>query len=160
MTEYTVVIIGGTGQVGAAVVAALLVSSQCREVVMISRRAVANSLGERVRTVVIDTESAGFEQAVATLVQGVSRPVYGVSCVGIGSGSAKWSANWNATARARRSCTIGTCARPRALAFPRLRPAVSGLRSAYRRFSTGSRPCQAPTISIFCIATGKCAIAN
>lgn len=91
MTDYSVVILGGTGQVGAAVVAALLASSRCREVIMISRRALANGLSERVRPVVMDTESAGFEQAVAALVQGVSRPVYGVSCVGIGSGSAKWS---------------------------------------------------------------------
>lgn len=91
MTDYSVVILGGTGQVGSAVVAALLASPRCREVVMITRRDGAGSSGERVRAVVMDTENAGFEQAVATLVQGVSRPVYGVSCVGIGSGSAKWS---------------------------------------------------------------------
>lgn len=91
MTDYSVVILGGTGQVGTAVVKALLASSKCRAVIMITRRAVTNSFGERVRLVTMDTEGAGFEQAVATLVQGVSRPVYGVSCVGIGSGSAKWS---------------------------------------------------------------------
>lgn len=91
MTDYSVVILGGTGQLGTAVVSALLASSRCREVVMITRRASANSLSERVRTVVMDTEGAGFEQEVAALVQGVPRPVYGVSCVGIGSGSAKWS---------------------------------------------------------------------
>lgn len=92
MTPYSVIILGGTGQVGSAVVRALLNSSQCREVIMISRRAAAGTFGDRVRPVVMDTESPGFEQDVAALVQGVAtRPVYGVSCAGIGSGSAKWS---------------------------------------------------------------------
>lgn len=91
MTDYSVIILGGTGQVGSAVVKALLNSSRCREVILITRRAAANTFGDRVRPVAMDTESAGFEQEVAALVQSVTRPVYGVSCVGIGSGSAKWS---------------------------------------------------------------------
>jgi uncharacterized protein YbjT (DUF2867 family) len=91
MTDYSVVILGGSGQVGSAVVKALMNSPRCREVIMISRRAMASAYGDRVRPVVMDTESAGFELDVATLVQSASRPVYGVSCVGIGSGSAKWS---------------------------------------------------------------------
>jgi uncharacterized protein YbjT (DUF2867 family) len=92
MTDYSVVILGGSGQVGSAVIKALLNSSRCREVVMITRRAAASTFGDRVRPVVMDTESASFEPEVAALVQGnAARPVYGVSCVGIGSGSAKWS---------------------------------------------------------------------
>jgi len=90
-TPYTIIILGGTGQVGAAVVRALLNSSQCREVIMITRRAVANAVRERVRTVVMDTEAPGFEREVAALVRNTPRPVYGVSCVGIGSGTAKLS---------------------------------------------------------------------
>ncbi|MDO9413557.1 MAG: NAD(P)H-binding protein [Pseudolabrys sp.] len=91
MTDYTIIILGGTGQVGAAVVRALLNSSRCREVIMITRRAAASTFGERVRPVVMDTNSATFEQEVAKLVSTTTKPVYGVSCVGIGSGSAKWS---------------------------------------------------------------------
>lgn len=91
MADYSVVIFGGSGQVGSAVIKALLNSSQCREVIMVSRRAAASTYGDRVRPVVMDTESPTFEQEVAALVQSVPRPVFGVSCVGIGSGSAKWS---------------------------------------------------------------------
>ena len=91
MTPYTIVILGGTGQVGSAVVKAFMHSSRCREVVMITRRAVENTFGERIRAVVMDTESPGFEQEVAALVRSLPRPVYGVSCVGIGSGTAKLS---------------------------------------------------------------------
>jgi len=92
MNNYSVVVLGGTGQVGMAVVKALLASPQCREIVMIARRAVANAYGERVRMVTMDTESPGFEQAVAALVQAVAvQPVYAASCAGIGSGSPKMS---------------------------------------------------------------------
>lgn len=92
MTDYSVIILGGTGQVGAAVVQALLRSSQCREVILITRRAVANTYGERVRYVVMDTDKPGFEAEVAVLVRSCApRTVYGACCVGIGAGSMKWS---------------------------------------------------------------------
>jgi uncharacterized protein YbjT (DUF2867 family) len=91
MTDYSVVIVGGTGQVGSAVVKALMNAPRCREVIMINRRAVTKSFGDRVRPVTVDTGSAGFEQEVAALVAATPRPVIGASCVGIGSGSPTWS---------------------------------------------------------------------
>jgi uncharacterized protein YbjT (DUF2867 family) len=92
MTDYSVVILGGTGQVGSAVVRALRGSSQCREVIMITRRTVANGFGDRVRLVVMDTEAPGFEAEVTALVKRcASGPIHGASCVGIGSGSLAWS---------------------------------------------------------------------
>lgn len=91
MTDYSIVILGGTGQVGSTVIKAFVNSPRCREVIMIVRRATASTHGDRVRPVVMDTDSASFEQDVAALAAGVPGPVHGVSCVGIGSGSAKWS---------------------------------------------------------------------
>jgi uncharacterized protein YbjT (DUF2867 family) len=92
MSGYGVIILGGTGQVGSAVVRAFLNSPNCSEVVLLSRRPVANSWGERVRVVTVDPEKANFAQEVAALVQACApRIMFGVSCVGVGSGSNKWS---------------------------------------------------------------------
>jgi uncharacterized protein YbjT (DUF2867 family) len=92
MSEYGVIILGGTGQVGSAVVRAFLNSPNCSEVALLSRRPVANSWGERVRVVTVDPEKANFAQEVAALVQACApRVMFGVSCVGVGSGSNKWS---------------------------------------------------------------------
>lgn len=92
MSEYGVIILGGTGQVGGAVVEAFLASPRCREVVLLSRRPAATAPAERVRTVVVDTDSAGFEAEVASLVSACApRAMLGVSCVGVGAGSGKWS---------------------------------------------------------------------
>ncbi len=89
--NFAAIIIGGTGQVGGSTVAELLAIPQCREVVMISRKAVASR--PRVRNVVLDTGAADFSERVAalareTLSQG---PASAISCVGVGSGSARWS---------------------------------------------------------------------
>jgi uncharacterized protein YbjT (DUF2867 family) len=89
--SFAVIILGGTGQVGAAVVAELLAISECREVVMVTRKAIAPR--PRVRNVVLDTGAADFEACTAALAREVlgEGPVSAVSCVGVGSGSGRWS---------------------------------------------------------------------
>src|ERR1035437_6546317 len=84
-------ILGGTGQVGGAAVSELLATSECREVVMVTRKPVAQR--SRVRNVVLDTGAADFAERTAGLARGVLRqgPVSAVSCVGVGSGSMGWS---------------------------------------------------------------------
>jgi uncharacterized protein YbjT (DUF2867 family) len=89
--NFAVTILGGTGQVGGATVAELLAIPECREVVMVTRKPVAARL--RVRNVVLDTGAADFAERTADLAREVlSRgPLSAVSCVGVGSGSARWS---------------------------------------------------------------------
>src|ERR1700761_9387114 len=91
MQNFAAMILGGTGQVGGAAVAELLATSECREVVMVTRRPIAPR--SRVRNVVLDTGAADFAERVAALAREVltQGPVRGVSCVGAGSGSMRWS---------------------------------------------------------------------
>jgi uncharacterized protein YbjT (DUF2867 family) len=87
-------IIGGTGQVGAAVVRALAAEPSCAEVVMVNRRAISLTADRRVRQVILDTAAARFPAEVTKLAQGVvaqGGPVYGACCIGVGKGSMKWS---------------------------------------------------------------------
>jgi len=92
MTQnFAAIVLGGTGQVGGAAVAELLAIPECREVVMITRKPVAERT--RVRNVVLDTGGVDFaerteEVARETLSRG---PASAVSCVGVGSGSMRWS---------------------------------------------------------------------
>ncbi|MGH6713183.1 MAG: NAD-dependent epimerase/dehydratase family protein [Bradyrhizobium sp.] len=91
---FRVLIIGGSGQVGAAVVRALAAEPSCAEVVMVNRRAVALAADRRVRQVILDTASAQFPAEVTQLAQDMiaqGDPVYGASCVGVGKGSLNWS---------------------------------------------------------------------
>jgi uncharacterized protein YbjT (DUF2867 family) len=92
--QFRVVVIGGTGQVGGAVVQALLAEPVCREVVMVVRKPVVIADPARLRNVVMDTGAADFEMRVADLarvvVAGGDR-VSAVSCVGVGSGSSQWT---------------------------------------------------------------------
>jgi len=91
---FRVLIIGGTGQVGAAVVRALAAEPLCAEVVMVNRKAGSLIPASRVRQVILDTAANQFPAAVTTLAQGmVARgdPVWGASCVGVGAGSLNWS---------------------------------------------------------------------
>lgn len=93
-SRVRVVIAGGTGQVGAAVVRALVAEPACAEVVMINRRSVEKLAGEKVRQVVLDTGAANFEDEVAKVAKELVAQgdrVCGASCVGVGAGSAKWS---------------------------------------------------------------------
>ncbi len=89
--NFTAIILGGTGQVGGAAVAELLAIPECREVVMVTRKPIAAQL--RVRNVVLDTGAADFAERIATLALEVlsQGPVSAVSCVGVGSGTARWS---------------------------------------------------------------------
>src|SRR5687768_4229297 len=91
---FRVLIIGGTGQVGAAVVRALVAEPSCAEVVMVNRKASAQTADPRLRQVILDTSAAQLPAEVTTLAQRVvaqGDPVYGASCVGVGKGSMKWS---------------------------------------------------------------------
>jgi uncharacterized protein YbjT (DUF2867 family) len=91
---FRVLIIGGTGQVGAAVVRALVAEPSCTEVVMVNRRAIALTADPRVRQVIADTAAPQFPAEVTKLAQDMVAqgvPVYGASCVGVGQGSLKWS---------------------------------------------------------------------
>jgi uncharacterized protein YbjT (DUF2867 family) len=91
---FRVLIIGGTGQVGAAVVRALVAAPSCAEIVMVNRKATSPTADPRVRQVILDTASAQFPAAVTGLAQSLvaqGDPVYGASCVGVGTGSRQWS---------------------------------------------------------------------
>jgi hypothetical protein len=91
---FRVLIIGGTGQVGAAVMRALAAEPSCAEVVMLNRRAISLTADPRVRQVILDTAAAQFPAEVTKLAQSMvsqGDPVYGASCVGVGKGSMKWS---------------------------------------------------------------------
>ena len=89
--NFAVIILGGTGQVGGAAVAELLAIPECREVVMVTRRPI--TARSRVRNVVLDTGSSDFEERTADLAREVlsQGPASAVSCVGVGSGSMRWS---------------------------------------------------------------------
>jgi uncharacterized protein YbjT (DUF2867 family) len=92
--QFRVIVIGGTGQVGSAVVQALLAESACREVVMVTRKSAVIAETARLRSVVMDTGAADFEMRVADLAREVVAKgdrVSAVSCVGVGSGSAQWT---------------------------------------------------------------------
>jgi uncharacterized protein YbjT (DUF2867 family) len=88
---FAAIILGGTGQVGGAAVAELVAIPECREVVMVTRKPIAAR--SRVRNVVLDTGSSDFAERISALAREVlSRgPASAVSCVGVGSGSARWS---------------------------------------------------------------------
>jgi uncharacterized protein YbjT (DUF2867 family) len=91
---FRVLIIGGTGQVGSAVMRALAAEPSCAEVVMVNRKAIAPTADPRVRQVVVDTAAARFPAEVTRLAQGMvaqGDPVHGACCVGVGQGSRKWS---------------------------------------------------------------------
>jgi len=89
--DFAAIILGGTGQVGSAAVAELLAIPECREVVMVTRKPIAAL--SRVRNVVLDSGAADFAERIAILARGVlsQGPASAVSCVGVGSGSMRWS---------------------------------------------------------------------
>src|ERR1700759_3346496 len=88
---FAAVVLGGTGQVGSAAVGALLSIPQCREVVMVTRKAITPR--PRVRNVVLDTGAGELAERIAGLAREVlsGGPVSAVSCVGVGTGSMRWS---------------------------------------------------------------------
>src|ERR1700733_5874896 len=89
--NFAAMILGGTGQVGGAVVEELLAIPVCREVVMVTRKPIAAR--SRVRNVVLDSGAADFAERTAALAREFlsQGPVSAVSCVGVGSGSTRWS---------------------------------------------------------------------
>jgi hypothetical protein len=108
---FRVLIIGGTGQVGAAVMRALAAEPSCAEVVMLNRRAISLTADPRVRQVILDTAAAQFPAEVTKLAQSMvsqGDPVYGASCVGVGKGSMKWSEE---ELKALEICVVGGFAR-------------------------------------------------
>jgi len=89
--NFAAIILGGTGQVGGAAVAELLAIPECRELVMVTRKPIAPR--SRVRNVVLDTGAADFAERTAALAREILNqgPVSAVSCVGVGSGSMRWT---------------------------------------------------------------------
>jgi uncharacterized protein YbjT (DUF2867 family) len=89
--NFAAIILGGTGQVGGAAVTELLAIPECRQVVMVTRKPIAAR--SRVRNVALDTGAADFAECTAALAREVlsQGPVSAVSCVGVGSGSRRWS---------------------------------------------------------------------
>jgi uncharacterized protein YbjT (DUF2867 family) len=91
---FRVLVMGGTGQVGAAVVRALAAEPSCTEVVMVNRKPISLITDHRLRQVIVDTAGAQFPADVTTLAKSMvaqGDPVYGVSCAGVGKGSLQWS---------------------------------------------------------------------
>ena len=90
---FCTLIVGGTGQVGSAVVRALLASSSCTAVVMVNRRTIPLAADARLRQVIMDTSAANFANEIAELAStcAVSEPLYAASCIGIGKGSGQWN---------------------------------------------------------------------
>lgn len=84
---------GGTGQVGAAVMRALLEEPSCAQLVMVNRKTAAIS-DPRVRQVIVDTAVPQFTDRVTALARelvATGDRVVGASCVGVGSGSLNWT---------------------------------------------------------------------
>jgi uncharacterized protein YbjT (DUF2867 family) len=93
-TAFSAIIIGGTGQVGGAVVQELLATVECRKIVMLTRKPTIILDPVRMRNLVMDTGATDFEVRVADLAREVvalGDRVAAVSCVGVGSGSLQWS---------------------------------------------------------------------
>jgi uncharacterized protein YbjT (DUF2867 family) len=92
--NFRALVMGGTGQVGSALVRALHATDSCAEVVMINRRANSLAAEARLRQVIMDTGGANFAGEVTELARScraLGAPVYAASCIGIGKGSQKWS---------------------------------------------------------------------
>ncbi|MEJ7137954.1 hypothetical protein [Amphibiibacter pelophylacis] len=91
---FRAILIGGTGQVGGAVLQALLATPDCREIVHITRKPLSAAHASQVRPVVMDTGADDFEAHIAALTRdtrALGDRVVAISCVGVGSGTAKWS---------------------------------------------------------------------
>jgi NAD dependent epimerase/dehydratase family len=91
---FRVLVVGGTGQVGSALVRALLAASSCTEVVMVNRRTIPLAADARLRQVIMDTSAPNFPSKIAEVARACSvqgDPLYAASCIGIGKGSQQWS---------------------------------------------------------------------
>lgn len=91
---FRVILIGGTGQVGGAVLQELLATPECREIVLVTRKPLTTPPASQVRPMVMDTGAADFETHITALAQetrALGDRVAAISCVGVGSGTAQWS---------------------------------------------------------------------
>jgi uncharacterized protein YbjT (DUF2867 family) len=91
---FRALVAGGTGQVGSALMRALLAASSCTEVVMVNRRTIPLAVDTRLRQVLMDMTAANFSHEIAELAGSCSaqgEPCYAASCIGIGTGSRQWS---------------------------------------------------------------------
>lgn len=83
------ILFGGTGEVGGAVARALIASEVCERLTLLGRRAVPDFENlAKVEQIVVDTSAADFEDQVRERARGHD---VGISCVGVGSGSASMS---------------------------------------------------------------------
>ena len=92
--KFRILVAGGTGQVGSALVRSLLACKACSEIVMVNRRAVALPQDKRLRQVILDLGAPTFEREVKELATSCltsGEPLYAASCIGIGKESQKWS---------------------------------------------------------------------
>jgi nucleoside-diphosphate-sugar epimerase len=79
------IVFGGTGEVGKAVVRALLESEACDQLTLLGRREVPGLEDEaKVVQIVVDTNAPDFEEVVKEKAQGHD---VGISCIGVGSGT-------------------------------------------------------------------------
>ena len=91
---FRILIVGGSGQVGSALVRALLAARACTEVVMVNRRTISVAAATRLRQVILDTGADNFASEITELAQACraqGEPLYAASCIGIGKGSQQWS---------------------------------------------------------------------
>ena len=89
MKSLKCILFGGSGEVGGAVARELLKSNVCSQLTMIGRRTVDSMQNEaKVKQFLVDTGSPNFEETVNEIAQGHD---VGISCIGIGSGTAKMS---------------------------------------------------------------------
>jgi uncharacterized protein YbjT (DUF2867 family) len=91
--SFRILVVGGSGQVGSALVRALLAASACTEVVMVNRRTLPVAADARLRQVIMDTSQENFAAEIAELARTCStegESVYAASCIGIGKGSQQW----------------------------------------------------------------------
>jgi hypothetical protein len=65
--NFAAIVLGGTGQVGAAAVAEMLAVPECRELVMVTRKRIAAR--PRVRNIVLDTAAADFCERTADIAR-------------------------------------------------------------------------------------------
>lgn len=90
---FRALVAGGTGQVGSALVRALLAARECAQVVMISRRQIPGVTEKKLHQQIVDFDAADFSNEVAALGRACAEhgePVFAASCIGIGAGSARW----------------------------------------------------------------------
>jgi hypothetical protein len=84
-----IIIFGGTGEIGGAVVKKLISSNVCTKLTMINRREVKHLKSiEKITQVIMDTKSSNFEEKVKEIAQDHD---VAISCLGLGAGFSNMS---------------------------------------------------------------------